>query len=81
MKPTVTKKAFLDFFFSDNYDKKNYGIDLVNELIKKGTITVTIEDVYKDVGYIPANICENLTKEQKQDDDLEFDPSEVTLID
>lgn len=81
MKPTITKKAFTDFFFSTQEEKEDYGRNMVNELIEKGFISTTIEEVYSFVGYIPAYICGNLTEEQKQDEDLEFEPHEVTLID
>lgn len=80
MKPTVTKKDFLNWYF--DYDTKRVeGLDLINELIKYGSISKTTESYFENCGYIPANICENLTEEQEQDEDLEFDPSEVTLID
>ncbi len=80
MRPTVTKKAFLDWYF-DFDTKKSTGFDLVDELIAFGSISRTVEDVYNTAGYIPASICENITQEQKDDIELEFDPSEVDLID
>jgi hypothetical protein len=80
MRPTVTKKAFLDWYF-DFDTKKSIGFDLVDELILTGSISRTVKDVYKCAGYIPASICENITQEQKDDIELEYDPSEVDLID
>lgn len=80
MKPTITKARFLSFFFSCNEDKKDYGMDMINELMKKGFISTNIEEVYLNAGYIPSYICENLTKEQLENEELEFKPSEVDLI-
>jgi hypothetical protein len=80
MKPTITKKVFLEWYF-DFETKKSIGFDLVNELILMGTVTKTIDDIYNNCCYIPANLCENLTQEQKQRDDLEFEPFEIILID
>jgi hypothetical protein len=80
MKPTITKKVFLEWYF-DFDTKKSIGFCLVNELILNGTVTKTVENIYNNCCYIPANLCENLAEEQKQNDNLEFEPFEITLID
>jgi hypothetical protein len=77
MKPTINKETFLEWYF--DYDtKKSVGFDLVDELIQNGSISRSVEDIFKQCGYIPAYLCENVTEEQKEE---EFEPSEVTLID
>lgn len=80
MKPTITKDAFIDWYF-DNDTEESEGLQLIKKLIENGSVSTTIEEVFNNAGYIPAEICENLTDEQKEDEELEFDPSEVTLID
>ena len=80
MKPTVNIESFKEWYFDED-TKESEGKFLIRELLKKGKVSLTIRTVFKNCGYIPSSICENLTEEQKQDTDLEFEPNEVTLID
>jgi hypothetical protein len=79
MKPTVTIEDFKEWYF-DGDTKESEGQSLIEQLIKEDKVSITIQEVFDNCGYIPANICSNLTEEQLQEDDLEFEPSEVDLI-
>ena len=77
-KPKVTKASFLDFYFSDRADVLHIGHRVVETLKIGGTYTVDVEYLFKECGYIPAHILINY--EEFQEDD-EFEPSEVELLD
>jgi hypothetical protein len=79
-KPTITKKAFLNWYF--DYDTKSTsGISVLNELIEtEESVTISVEKYFNECGYIPANLCEGLTEEQKNIENLEFETYQVELI-
>ena len=78
MKPQVKKEDFLDWYFSDRDDILTLGEDLVAKLIKNGKVSIDIEEVfYNNCGYIPVT----LTNAKGYNEDHEFEPNEVELID
>lgn len=79
MKPTLKIESFKKWYF-DGDTKKSEGETLIENLIKNDKVSITIQDIFNNCGYIPAEICENLTDEQKKEEELEFDPSEVDFI-
>lgn len=54
----IYKKKFIDWAF-DGETTYEIGTDLVNELIKKGKVTHTIEQVLTGMGYLPFNLIKN----------------------
>ena len=63
----------------------NYGIyPRTNRAVKrkalnsKGTFTITTKQLFEECGYIPVHILQN--KEEFEDEE-EFEPSEVELLD
>jgi hypothetical protein len=78
MKPQVKKEDFLNWYFSNRNDKLSLGFDLVEILIKKGIVCIDVEEVfYMWCGYIPVT----LTNAKGYNEDHEFEPNEVELID
>ena len=78
MKPQITKKDFLDWYFSDRDDKTSLGLDLVEILIKDRKVSIDVEEVFYDLcGYVPVT----LTNAKGYDENHEFESSEVELID
>jgi hypothetical protein len=78
MKPQVRAEDFLDWLFSDSDDAKQLGVRVIKALNSKGTFTITTRQLFEECGYIPVHILDN--KEEFEDDD-EFEPNEVELID
>ena len=76
MKPQVTKRDFLDWYFEDADDFKTFGQNMVNQLKEIGSATTNVEQVFKDCPYIPQHI---LTNWQDFEDGEEFDPKDVEL--
>lgn len=78
---TLTKDAFLEWFFSDKDDLLGFAKRLRKELNenKNQTIELSIESLLRtQVAYVPAHILEN---SNMFDEDVELDPKEITLID
>jgi hypothetical protein len=78
-KPRVRKEELLDWLFSDSDDAKQLGVRVIEALNSKGsTFTITTRQLFEECGYIPVHILDN--KEEFEDDD-EFEPNEVELLD
>jgi hypothetical protein len=78
MKPQVKAEDFLDWLFSDSDDAKQLGVRVIKGLNSKGTFTITTRQLFEECGYIPAHILDN---KEHFEDDKEFEPNEVELID
>ncbi len=74
----ITRKNFLEWYFSD------ISVDIIDELIEFGEVTITAQSLFDSCGYIPLWLCEGeQDKEYKGVSplDLELCPSQVELID
>ena len=76
-KPRVTSGDFLDWLFCDSDDAKQLGVRVIKALNSKGTFTITTKQLFDECGYIPVHILQN--KEDFEDEE-EFEPSEVELV-
>jgi hypothetical protein len=70
----VTKKEFLDWYFSDEDDKRIFATNAILELYTQGFVKETAQSLLDRCGYIPGSISEN------SDDENEYDPKDVKLI-
>lgn len=77
-KPRVSSEDFLDWLFSDSDDAKQLGVRVIKALNSKGNFTITTKQLFDECGYIPVHILQN--KEDFEDEE-EFEPSEVELLD
>lgn len=73
-KNKVTASSFLAWYFSDSADAIDIGYRVISELNEHGKVTLSVESLFDECGYIPQYICEI-------DGDDEYDPSEVLLVD
>ena len=73
-KNKVTASSFLAWYFSDSTDAHDIGYRVISELNENGKVTLSVESLFDECGYIPQYICE-------MDGDDEYDPSEVLLVD
>jgi hypothetical protein len=80
-KNKVTKSAFLNWYFSDNADIKSIAQRVINGLNDYGTITLSVDELFNEAGYIPQHICEVDGAEKDYLSQDEYHPSEVELID
>ena len=76
-KPKVRKEELLDWLFSDSDDAKQLGVRIIRQLHDTGSATITIQELFDECGYIPAHI---LLNEEEFEDDDEFEPNEVELV-
>jgi hypothetical protein len=76
-KPKVRKEELLDWLFSDSDDAKQLGVRIIRQLHDTGSATITIQELFDECGYIPAHI---LLNDDEFEDDDEFEPNEVELI-
>jgi hypothetical protein len=75
-KNQVTKVSFLNWYFTDNKDVAYIGKRVWDALHNSGTITMSVESLFKDCGYIPYWICEH-----DQDINCDLPTDDVELID
>jgi len=73
----ITRKNFLEWYFSD------ISVDIIDELIEFGEVTITAQSLFDSCGYIPLWLCEG--EQDKEYNgvsplDLELSPSDVELI-
>jgi hypothetical protein len=80
-KNKVTKSAFLNWYFSDADDIKTIGYRVMEGLKADGTITLSVDELFNEAGYIPQHICEVDGAEKDYLSQDEYQPSEVELID
>ena len=78
VKLQVKASEFLDFMFEDKRDDEVFGKTTSDMLKSVGSINITIKDVFYSAGYIPTRIMHDYPYPM---DGLEYDPSEVELID
>jgi len=74
-KVRVKESRFLDWYFSDHEDIESFGKNMISELYSTGLIKETPQSLLDRCGYIPGFISEH-----DEDDDTEYDPSDVELI-
>ena len=72
----VKASVFLDWYFSDFGDHMTFGRECLQMLETFGKVDITVEQLFESCGYLPAWIMEGADP----NDDTEFDPSEVELI-
>jgi hypothetical protein len=80
-KNKVTKSAFLNWYFSDADDINTIGNRVIKGLKADGTITLSVDELFNEAGYIPQHICEVDGAEKDYLSEDEYHPSEVELID
>ena len=74
----VKASEFLDWMFEDKRDDEVFGKTASDMLKSQGRVNITIKDVFNSTGYIPTRIMHDYPFPM---DGLEYDPSEVELID
>jgi hypothetical protein len=77
VKPKLKKEELLDWLFSDSDDAKQLGVRIIRQLHDTGSATITIQELFDECGYIPVT----LTNAKGYNEDHEFEPNEVELID
>ena len=79
IKPKIKlkRKVFLAWYFTDRDDIQYLGQKVFKDMITYNRSLITIDDIFNDCGYIPNDICED----NEYDEDKEFTPSQVELID
>ena len=73
---SVTASRFLSWHFSDSDEIKSLGVRAFESLTDDGEFTITAQDLFIECGYIPQFIC----VDTGDDDDNEYDPSQIQLI-
>jgi hypothetical protein len=75
MKPTarINKNTFLGFLYQDNDDIINLGETMLKQIESKGSASISLDELWENVGFIHADIIENLDEipEDIIDDDGE----------
>lgn len=74
----VKASDFLDWMFEGSHDDMAFGRATSDILKSVGRINITIKDVFNTAEYIPTRIMHDYPYPM---DGLEYDPSEVELID
>lgn len=59
MKLKINRKEFVDWYF-DSDTIRSLGNEVYETLLENKKYTVTLDDIFKGVGYIPSHIVENL---------------------
>lgn len=77
LKPRVYRGDFLEWLFSDSEEAKDLGVRVIRGLEKRGSFSIDAQMLFDECGYIPAHILDN---SDMFDEDQEFEPSEVILI-
>jgi hypothetical protein len=70
----VKKIDFLNWYFDDHDDLLMFAKNMVSELQSSGFIKESVQSLLDRCGYVPGYISEN------PDDDNEYDPDDVELI-
>jgi len=78
VKLQVKASDFLDFMFEGSHDDMAFGRATSDILKSQGRINITIKDVFNTASYIPTRIMHDYPTPA---DGLEYDPSEVELMD
>lgn len=76
MKKVVLASSFLKWYGWMDKEKHSFMSKLIDNLSSDGKIVLKIEDIYKNVSYIPEYICVN----GDQLSDVEYNPTDVLLI-
>ena len=75
MKPTarINKDTFLGFLYQDNDDIFSLGETMLKQIESKGSASISLDELWENVGFIHADIIENLDEipEDIIDDDGE----------
>lgn len=74
----VKASEFLDWMFEDIHDDEAFGRATSDMLKSQGRINITIKDVFNTASYIPTRIMHDYPYPM---DGLEYNPSEVELMD
>lgn len=77
MKNKVTKESFIRWYFSDPELVEELGYSAFSSLLHEGEFIITAQDVFNDCQYIPRFIC---VDKGDDDDDTEYDPKSIELI-
>jgi hypothetical protein len=72
----LTKERFINWYFSDNDTRIDFGNNAISELEQFGKLNVTIKGLFDTCGYIPQWICEG----QSDETDDELSPLDIELI-
>ena len=83
MKPTarINKDTFLGFLYQDNDDIFSLGETMLKQIESKGSASISLDQLWENVGFIHADIIENLDEipEDIIDDDGEVIQPSVDL--
>jgi len=75
----VTKKRFLEWYFSIEENRQRFLNSCINDLKKEGTVSIDIEHLFNNCEYfIPVSIMENFDDDGN---DTSVSVSNVELID
>ena len=77
MENKVTKSRFLEWYFADSDDVKQFGSRCIYMMQREGFVNISVEILFEECEYIPAHICE----EQSDNFIDDYEPNEdVELI-
>ena len=76
-KVKLNRKDFINWYFTDRSDLTDLGQKVFKELLSHNRSLVTVDSIFGECQYIPNFICED----NEFDEDKEFLPSQVELID
>jgi hypothetical protein len=71
----INKREFLEWFYSDKDDISALGQDVFDELLVEGEYSTTIDEVWRQAGYIPVDLVRNpeaLSGMCEDDDEIQF---------
>jgi hypothetical protein len=82
----IDKEEFIDWRYSDREDQQELFSFVRTELKKDGRTAITLDDIYRDCGYIPSWLVINpsvIPTDRKTDideDTFEFEPHDSDVI-
>ena len=71
---SVTASRFLDWYFSDSSEIRDFGNAMLEQLQTFGDAKISAEQLFEGCGYIPQFICED------SDGNEEYSPSDIEFI-
>jgi len=77
MKATVTRKRFLEWYYSDQEDMLMLAHMVYEDLITQGECRISVEQIFDACIYIPAHITNYDDVDKNM---IDFDPEDVELI-
>jgi len=75
---SVTASKFLNWYFSDSSEIRDFGNAMVEQLTTFGTADISVEQLFDGCALIPQYICEHW--DEDWENEQEYSPSSIELI-